>query len=96
MYKPNYWCVIDTGHCYKLFGSWSGSYLSGASWRLNSGITSVEEDDDYYYFNGHSRSVYKCRKDNYGCHVGSLGILNTFLTEATLMPSNTDWMKLND
>lgn len=51
---------------YRVFGSWRGGYLSGDSWRMNSGVTSVEEDGNYYLFHGESGSVYKCHKKAYG------------------------------
>ena len=51
---------------YKVFAGWRGGYLDGDRWRLNSGITRVEEDDEYYYFYGYSGSCYKCHKNAYG------------------------------
>ena len=44
---------------FKVFGSRSGGYLDGDSWRLNSGVASVKKDDNYYYFRGESGSCYK-------------------------------------
>ena len=68
-YIPHNWVLLkitgDTPH-YRIFASWRGSYTSGDSWRMNSGITSVEEDEFYYYFFGHSGSIYKCHKKCYG------------------------------
>jgi hypothetical protein len=69
MYTPEEWCLIKINQkttFYKIFGSWRGGYLSGDSWRINSGITSVTLEGDYYYFSGASGSVYKCHKDCYG------------------------------
>ena len=46
---PDKWVVIkilDNEH--KIFASWAGGYLDGDRWKLNSGITKVEEDDKYY------------------------------------------------
>jgi hypothetical protein len=65
---PDRWLIIDCGGdgLYKVFATWSGGYLDGDSWRLNSGIESVEEDGDYLLFHGHSGSIYKCHKDSYG------------------------------
>ena len=34
--------------------------------KINSGISSVEEDADHYYFMGYSGSCYKCHKKGYG------------------------------
>lgn len=69
MYKPEEWLIVkitgDDPH-YRVFGSWRGGYVSGDSWRMNSGITSVEEDGGYFLFHGKSGSVYRCHKDTYG------------------------------
>lgn len=66
MYTPDNWVILRIAHAdeviYKILAGWSGGYLDGSSWRLNSGITRVEEDDDEIRFYGHSGSVYHCRK----------------------------------
>lgn len=75
-YNPDKWTLLRFTYngetIVKVLGTWSGSYLWGDSWRLNSGITKVEEDGDYYLFYGHSGSVYKCHKDMEGV-VGTSG-----------------------
>ena len=68
-YTPEEWILIKidgTPLHYKVFGSWRGGYISGDSWRMNSGVMSVEVEGDYYLFNGHSGSIYKCHKKAYG------------------------------
>ncbi len=69
METPDQWILLKIGgkdpH-YKVFASWRGGYLSGDSWRMNSGIVSVTEDGDYYLFRGASGSIYCCHKDAYG------------------------------
>lgn len=76
-YTPDHWVLIklpeDRG--YKVLGGWSGGYLYGDSWRLNSGIKSTEEHDDYYLFYGYSGSVYKCFKNREGARHAISGIL---------------------
>jgi hypothetical protein len=87
---------------YKVFAGWRGGYHDGDRWRLNSGITRVEEDDDYYYFYGYSGSCYKCLKNAYGLK-GSYtqGILGDLIDKANLsninievMPESTNWDEL--
>ena len=68
---PDKWVVVKIDNnldepLYKVFATWVGGYLNGDKWKLNSGIKSVESDDDYYYFIGHSGSCYKCHKKGYG------------------------------
>jgi|TARA_R110000822_G_scaffold279299_2_gene401067 hypothetical protein len=66
-YRPDNWVIVeianDDGIFYKVLAGWSGGYLDGDSWRMNSGITEVEEKEDYYLFYGQSGSVYKCWKE---------------------------------
>jgi len=66
---PEEWVIVEIGgdspH-YRVFASWRGGYISGDSWRMNSGIISVTMDGDYYVFKGHSGSTYKCHKKSYG------------------------------
>lgn len=66
MYSPDRWLVLEAKGIYKLFGTTSGSYLYGDSWRLNSGITEVEDEDDRWLVHGVSGSVYECYKDSCG------------------------------
>lgn len=67
MYKPDNWIIIELpdkkGH--KVLGGWSGGYLHGDAWRLNSGIVFIDadSDEDYYFIYGYSGSCYQCRKD---------------------------------
>ena len=67
---PDKWTVVQLIHngtsVYKIFATWMGSYLDGDSWKLNSGIESVSDDEKFYYFKGYSGSVYKCHKNHYG------------------------------
>lgn len=66
---------------YKILAGWSGSYLYGASWKLNSGVTKVEQDGDYFLFHGHSGSVYRCHKACYGFSGYTAGIYQTFVDD---------------
>ena len=80
-YAPDRWMMIeikgDVPH-YKIFGSWFGGYLGSNSWRMNSGITSVEEDETCYYFAGSSGSTYRCGKEFYGANMYGWGVAKSF------------------
>lgn len=85
---PDKWVVVkmsragDTYH--KIFGSWAGGYLDGDRWKMNSGIASIDEDEDYYYFIGFSGSCYKCHKKGYGVMTSySQGILDNIIDKAS-------------
>ena len=66
MTEPDYWVIVHIKSEYeeldKVLGGWSGGYLDGDAWQINSGIESIEDDEDYWYFHGFSGSIYKCHK----------------------------------
>jgi hypothetical protein len=69
MYTPDRWLLIKINgkdpH-YRVFASWYGGYLGSDSWRMNSGVTRVTEDEQCYHFEGSSGSVYHCYKNSHG------------------------------
>lgn len=69
-YTPDGWVILKVKmgqyNLYKVFGTWSGGFLEGPSWRINSGITSVREEDGCYKLYGYSGSVYNCHSYNEG------------------------------
>ena len=103
---PDRWTVLNISNgvinIHKVFGSWAGGYLDGDRWKSNSGIVSVEEDDDYYYFMGYSGSCYKCHKKCYGVMTSySQGILDNMIDKAgkmgasiIVLPADTNFMEL--
>jgi len=97
---PERWVILKLQNdYYKVFGTWAGGYLDGDRWKLNSGVSEVEEDDDFYYFIGFSGSCYKCHKKKYGT-VTSYGyeILNKIIKQGDgqiiLMEDNEDWINV--
>ena len=98
---PDKWVVLKiqqtgTAALYKIFGSWAGGYLGGDRWKMNSGIVSVEEDDEYYYFIGYSGSCYKCHKKSYGVMTSySQGILDNVIEKASDIAASVSVL-LND
>ena len=87
---PDRWVVLELKNkdttIYKVFGSWAGGYIDGDRWKANSGIVSVEEDDDYYYFIGYSGSCYKCHKKGYGVMTSySQSVLDNLIDKASGM-----------
>ena len=84
MNSPDKWIILkikgEKETFYRVLAGWSGGYLEGQSWKLNSGITKVSKDGDFYLFEGHSGSVYKCHKNAYGTNMISSEILNEILS----------------
>lgn len=64
MYIPDGWVIVRNkeNKDYRVFGSWSGGYLDGDSWRINSGIADYVIDEGNIDFVGDSGSVYRCRE----------------------------------
>ena len=104
---PNRWVVVkitraDNEPHYKVFGSWSGGYLDGDRWKMNSGISRVEEDETNLYFHGHSGSCYQCNKKSYGIATAySLGVLDNLKNvsvdngvEIEVLSEDTDFLNL--
>lgn len=104
MYTPNNWIVFhvkghdDQSGIYKVLAGWSGGYLDGDSWRINSGIDKVEFDGDYFKFYGASGSCYKCHKDSYGLRMNTAGIWSQLKEKAgdrvTILNEDTDWLSI--
>lgn len=72
-YYPDRWMLVrvqrqeDAAPWYKVFAMWSGGYLTGDSWRLNSGIVKTHLDDgDEWTMVGESGTAYFGREQSYG------------------------------
>lgn len=85
MYSPDKWIILKikgkNETLFKVLAGWSGSYLEGQRWRMNSGISKISEDGDYYLIEGFSGSVYKCHKQSYGTNMISSGVLSGILED---------------
>ena len=102
-YTPDNWVVLkimlpDQDTLYKVLGGWSGRYLDGDSWRMNSGITSFEAQAHLYGFYGSSGSVYWCHKDAYRLTMATSGVYNQLKEQfgdvVKLMTEDTDWSEV--
>ena len=62
MYTPDNWVILEIDDYHKVLCGISGGYLDGDTWKMNSGISKITEDDKAYYIHGLSGSVYKCYK----------------------------------
>ena len=80
---PDQWVILQLpDNNYKVLAIWLGSYLQGDSWKVNSGITHIIADEEYYYIYGYSGSCYKCNKLSYGITSSyGLHILNMIITQ---------------
>jgi len=105
-YTPDNWVVLKikegkgTFPFYRVLAGWSGGYLDGDAWRMNSGITGVEKQAYLYGFYGSSGSVYWCHQGGYRLTMAIGGIYNQlkenekFKGQIQLMPEDTNWMEI--
>ena len=101
-YRPDNWVVIkfkgDDPH-YRVLAGWSGGYLDGDTWRMNSGIVKAEELELAFMFKGSSGSVYTCRKTAYCLRKNNAYVWAQLQQlhgdKVELMPEDTDWTKMD-
>lgn len=105
-YCPDRWCVIhiksgEHSH-YRVFASWYGGYVSGDSWKMNSGIISLTEVENAIEFTGMSGSVYTCANGCYGLSAYGESVLGQYVSAAAargvdiiIMPEHTLWHTLD-
>tara|TARA_A200000159_G_C7324349_1_gene340257 strand:- start:404 stop:727 length:324 start_codon:yes stop_codon:yes gene_type:complete len=81
-YRPDKWMLVEitgTDPHYRIFGTWyEGNPYNPDAWRLNSGITGVEETENKFIFKGYSGSTYECDKDSYGVTTYGQGMLKSW------------------
>ena len=102
MPRPHNWVVIkmdgDEPH-YRVLAGWSGGYLEGNYWQINSGITRVEDDNNYYDFYGVSGSCYSCYKESYGLRQNNInvwsGLQRIHGHKVKMMDEETHWMSMD-
>ena len=101
-YTCDNWVVIkmkgDDPH-YRLLVGTSGGYLDGDSWRMNSGITKMEEGAGFYYFSGSSGSTYRCGKGSYTLRMNNAHIWDQLQKlhgdKVEMMDEDTDWLNMD-
>lgn len=71
-YVPNNWVIFKVIDGYKVLAGWSGSYLTGSSWRLSSGIADIEDHGSYWKVIQYSGSIYYCNKNRNGISIAMM------------------------
>lgn len=106
-YNPDVWVMLKFNYkgeiIYKILAGWYGGFANGDSWKLNSGVTKIEEDGQCYLFYGSSGSVYRCHKGAYRLSGYTGQILASFQKEVDevddvtleLMPEETNFMEIH-
>jgi len=96
MYTSDKWIIIKVDDAYRVFATTGGDYIHGESWRINSGITHIDDKKKHYYIHGESGSVYKCKKKSYGVTGGYNTNVLTSLTRAgaKVLEKDGEWRDL--
>jgi hypothetical protein len=85
-YTPDRWVVLELispkQTIRKVFAGWYGGYLGSDTWKLNSGITDIREQDDLFEFDGYSGSTYFCHRNSYGMSGYMHSVLTSWLNQA--------------
>lgn len=114
MHTPDNWVVIKIkgdDPQYRVLAGWSGGYLNGDSWRMNSGIVKCEEHTEtfdingrkvvaeYFDFYGSSGSVYRCHKEAYCLRMNNAGVWAQLQEmhgdRVEMMDEDTDWLEMD-
>jgi hypothetical protein len=85
-YTPDKWVIVritskEHPPIDKVIGSWYGNFTGGDSWRMNSGISTVVENEDSYDIIGYSGSVYYCKKGCAGMSAYTEMVMNNMATQ---------------
>lgn len=101
IYSPDRWVVIEInsekhGKIRKVFAGWYGGFTSGDAWKLNSGITKVEQDGNFWRFTGESGSVYECHKDMHGMSGYMGGVLQGWQEDAHRLNATIEVVNYED
>lgn len=106
-YRPDRWLMVKLTNDknevhYRVFATWSGGYLDGDSWKLNSGVTSLKETKERFYFEGSSGSTYICNKTSYGSTGYGQSVLSGLITKSLrgnivmeVLPEETDFTTID-
>lgn len=85
-YTPDRWVVLEIitpkETIRKVFAGWYGGYTGSDSWKLNSGITDIREQDNLFEFEGYSGSTYFCHRNSYGMSGYMHSVLTSWLNQA--------------
>lgn len=86
-HTPDTWVVVHVkDNDYRILAGWSGGYLDGDSWRLNSGVARAELVPSVGYdVHGDSGSVYRCFFGNYGLRMSTAGIATRLQEKGVLV-----------
>jgi hypothetical protein len=107
IHRPDTWVVLRIVSIknsdeifYRLLSGWTGGWARSDEWRLNSGITKMEDAGTHWVIHGQSGSVYHCHKECYRLSSLTSGVYAEWQNELgaeniQVMPADTDWTNVN-
>ncbi len=86
-YTPDSWIIVQIeseqyGKINKILAGWSGGYTTGNSWKLSSGIESVQDEGKFYTMPQSSGSVYHLYKQSERITGMMSGVFEKFAKQA--------------
>lgn len=86
-YTPDKWVMVELKTpketLYKVLASWYGGFAGSNSWKLSSGVTSVNETEEAYEYTNYSGSLYVCYKGIYGMSMYTMSIYSSWADQAS-------------
>lgn len=89
----------DDDKIIKLFAVWHGGYIGSDAWKLNSGVTKIEQDgalDNLYIVSGYSGSQYVVNKDSVKFSSYGEGVLRGIIEKAAAQGINVQRISLEE
>lgn len=89
----------DSDKIIKLFAVWHAGYLTATSWRINSGVTKIEQDAVFanlYTVSGYSGSQYVVNKDSVKMSSYGETVLRDIIEKAAVQGVNVKRISLEE
>lgn len=98
-YVPDRWVLLkittpDAPPTFKVFATWYGSFTTGDSWKLSSGVCGLAVIDNVIYFENVSGSMYICNTNRVGTSGYTGGILQSFKDPVPTGVTIEEWSDL--
>lgn len=101
LYTPDRWVMLEFTKdgavtSKKVLAGWHGGYTGSDSWKLSSGVISIEDRDDYWEVTNHSGSIYRCYKKSNGMNSLMMSMLSTWKKQVKADSALNDVQVMND
>lgn len=80
----------------RILAGWHGGYVTGDSWKINSGIVEVKQDAEFWEVFGQSGSVYVCHKEKERVSGVTASIFSFYLDSLEAEGGNMEIVLMSD